>query len=127
VSYASQLYQVRRECPRVSTTRRPLVADITNAASFTCSLLLALQLCTPHAILARRYRWIGGASEDHQKDYGCEESKAKAHIMPYEPGACLGTSFLPLPHIARPHRQRQLGGLKTLRQHARWDLFFSRQ
>jgi hypothetical protein len=87
-----------RESLRHSPTSWPRVTNIANATSFARHLLLTFQLCTPHAGLARRFGWIGGgASEDHQKDYGREESKAKAHIVPYEPVACLGISFLPLP------------------------------
>jgi hypothetical protein len=58
--------------------RGPLVANITNAASFTCQSPLVFLLFTPHAGLARRYGWIGGASEGHQRDCAYE-SRAKAH------------------------------------------------
>jgi hypothetical protein len=62
--------------PSPSICRRPLVANITNATSVTYSLLLALQLCTP---LGLAYGWIGGASEDRQRDYARKSTKPKAH------------------------------------------------
>jgi hypothetical protein len=40
-------------------------------------------LRTPHAGLARRCGSIGGASQDHQRDYACESSEAKVHRIPY--------------------------------------------
>ena len=94
----------RRESLRPLSTSWPRITNVTNATCFTCSLLLTFQLCPPHAGLTRRFGWSRGASEHHQEDYGCEESKAKAHIMPYEPGACLGISFLPCQHV-RPRRR----------------------
>ena len=39
-------------------------------------LLLAFQLGAPHA---RRYGWLAGASDDQQRNKGCETSRAKAH------------------------------------------------
>jgi hypothetical protein len=63
----------------LSSTRWPRVTNPANATGFTCRLLLTFQLCTPHAGLARRFGWIGGASEKHQTDYDCEPSGLKTH------------------------------------------------
>jgi hypothetical protein len=59
------------------------VAYIANATSFTRNLLLAFLLCTPKGGLRCRYGLTGSASEDHQGDYGCEESKTKGHYQYY--------------------------------------------
>ena len=56
------------------------VADIANATSFTRNSLLAFLLCPPKGGLPCGYGLIGGASEHHQGDYGCEDSKTKPHI-----------------------------------------------
>jgi hypothetical protein len=56
---------------------------MTNATSFTRYSLLTFLLCTPKASLVRRYGRIVGASEDHQRGYDCECSKAKVHGVSY--------------------------------------------
>ena len=73
--------------------RRYLVANIANATSFTRNSLLAFLLCTPKGHLPCGYGLIGCASEDHQGDYGCEDSKTKAHINPIR-ARCLFEYFL---------------------------------
>src|SRR6476620_7243486 len=50
-----------------------------NATGFRCRLLPTHQLCTPHWSLARRFRCIGSASEDHQTSYDCESNGPKTH------------------------------------------------
>jgi hypothetical protein len=72
-----------REFLRHSPTSWPRVTNIANATGLTCRLLLTIQLCTPHAIIARRYGWIGGASENHQRDRDREASRAKTHAVSY--------------------------------------------
>ena len=68
-----------------SLSGRPLVANITNATSFTVPLLLAFLFLLPHAgVLARRYGWIASASEDHQRDHARESSRTNAHSIPYK-------------------------------------------
>ena len=74
------LFSYSQELPIPRSYR---VAYIANATSFTRNLLLAFLLCTPKGGLPCGYGLTGSASEDHQGDYGCEESKTKGHYQYY--------------------------------------------
>jgi hypothetical protein len=89
VGFSSREYNIaqnKKPYPETgaSISGRPLVANMTNATSFTYRLLLAFLLCAPYPVLARRDRWIDGASENHQRDYARESGRPNAHRIPYK-------------------------------------------